>query len=153
MILLLQFFALAAKKLQLNCIKKHLCKTAVKLNDCIVHLRDDANVWRKMEIISKSWETDCTTASRFLTDRMRSLFTADRKENQNFIWWYNLVELLLWNWQCCSWQVWYVTSVKDRWKQVLIQWIQSVYGWIRRQSFGFKCFIPRQLFAKTVYKR
>ena len=152
MILLLQFFALAAKKLQLNCIKKHLHKTAVKLKDCIVQLRDDANVWRKIAIISKSWETDSTTAPHSLTDRMRCLCTADTKENQNFKWWYNLFELLLWNWQYCSWQVWYVTSIKDRWKQVLIQWIQSVYEWITRQSFAFKCFIPWQLFY-SVYKR
>ena len=73
MTLLLQSFALTAKKLQLNCIKKHLSKTAVKLKDCIVQLGDDVNVWRKKAVISKSWETDCTTASRSLMDRIRSL--------------------------------------------------------------------------------
>ena len=80
MILLLQFFALTAKKLQLNYIKKHLSKTAVKLKDCLVQLRDDANVWRKMAVISKSWETDCTTASRSSMDRMRSLYSGQKKK-------------------------------------------------------------------------
>ena len=82
MILLLQFFALAAKKLQLDCIKKHLHKTAVKLKDCIVQLRDDANVWRKMAIISKSWKIDSTTASRSLMDKMRSLYSGQKGKSK-----------------------------------------------------------------------
>ena len=44
LIVLLQVFVLTAKKLQLNCIKKHLGETAVKLTDRIVQLRDNANV-------------------------------------------------------------------------------------------------------------
>ena len=82
MILLLQLFVLTAKKLQLNCIKKHLSKTAVKLKDCKVQLRDDANVWRKMAIISKSWKIDCTTASRSLMDRMRSLYSGHKGKSK-----------------------------------------------------------------------
>ena len=78
----MQSFALTAKKLQLNCIKKHLSKTAVKLKDCIVQLRDDANVWRKMAIISKSWETHCTTASRSLMERMRSLYNGQKGKSK-----------------------------------------------------------------------
>ena len=82
MILQLQFFALAAKKLQLNCIEKHLHKTAVKLKDCIVQLRDDANVWRKMAIISKLWKIDSTTASRSLMDKMRSLYSGQKGKSK-----------------------------------------------------------------------
>ena len=70
------------KKLQLNRIKKHLSKTAVKLKDCIVQPRDDANVWRKMAIVSKSWEIDCTTASRFLMDRMHSLYSGQKGKSK-----------------------------------------------------------------------
>ena len=82
MILLLQFFVLAAEKLQLNRIKKHLHKTAVKLKDSMVQLRDEANVWRKMAIISKSWKIDCTTASRSLMDRMHSLYSGQKGKSK-----------------------------------------------------------------------
>ena len=82
MILLLQLFALTTKKLQLNYIKKHLSKTAVKMKDCIVQLWDEANVWRKMAIVSKSWEIDCTTASRCLMDRMRSLYSGQKGKSK-----------------------------------------------------------------------
>ena len=46
------------EKLQLNCFKKHLFETTVKLEDGIVQLRGDANIWRKMAIISKLREID-----------------------------------------------------------------------------------------------
>ena len=47
------------KKLQLNCFKKNLRKTPVKLKDRIVQLEGDANICRKIAIISKSTEIDC----------------------------------------------------------------------------------------------
>ena len=48
------------KKQQLNCFKKHLRKTPDKMKDRIVQLGDDANIWRKMGVISKSREIDCS---------------------------------------------------------------------------------------------
>ena len=37
------------KKLQLNCFKKHLRKTPVKLKDCIVQLGDDAKEFESLQ--------------------------------------------------------------------------------------------------------
>ena len=53
-------FTQTVKKLQLNCFKKQLCKLPDKLKGRIAQLGDDANIWRKMAVISKSREIDCT---------------------------------------------------------------------------------------------
>ena len=68
------------KQLQVNCYKKHFWKTPVKLRDCILWFKDDANIWRKMAIISKLWEADCskTISSHELIITPRCLMDATR---------------------------------------------------------------------------
>ena len=71
------------KKLQLNCFKKHLRKTPIKLKDNIVQVRDDANIWKKVTIISKSRKIYCNKiiSNQELTigwDKMRSLYSGHK---------------------------------------------------------------------------
>ena len=86
------------KKLQLNCFKKHL-KAPVKLKNRIVQLGDDANIGRKMAIISKSREIDTNKiiSNHELTIAPR---TVDTKGNKTSVCskktcWYNLFDLLI----------------------------------------------------------
>ena len=79
------------KKLQLNCFNKNFRKTPAKLKDPVVQLGGDANIWRKMAIISKSREIDCNKiisnheliiTPPCLMDRKRSFYGGHKGESK-----------------------------------------------------------------------
>lgn len=95
---------------------------------------------------------------RYLIDTNRSLYSEHKGKSKLLsvlkkIYWCNHFDLLIWNWLCCIWRIWYVTHItEDKADKNRCWFSNAVCLWVNKTNFCSTVIIAFHTYQKMSLK-